>query len=197
MASSSAECSWDKPPFNFVRKQELTLWDIVCFSPQGHKSVAAWVHNCIQTPQWPRTVRKRLSRDHCCRGRLKPGCQIVGSSLGKIWPPEPTSSWPLTICWNPGINFGIPELRLPNSKMPDLETKSRIANSRYKCGIYMITLKCVLCHSLHPSKPWRWHRERGSENRKICGSVNAVSPPYCNYLVMCLVAIIGCLVCSR
>jgi len=24
-------------------------------------------------------VRKRFSRDHCCRGRSKPGCRIVGS----------------------------------------------------------------------------------------------------------------------
>jgi len=80
MASSSAECSWDKPPFNFVRGRESTMWDIVCFSPQGHKSVAAWFHNFLQTPQWPCAVRKRLSRDHCCRRRRKPGCQIVWSS---------------------------------------------------------------------------------------------------------------------
>ena len=26
-----------------------------------------------------RSVRKRFSRDHCCRGRSKPGCRIVGS----------------------------------------------------------------------------------------------------------------------
>ena len=49
-ASSSAECSRDKPPFSFVRGQDTTTWDIV------------WV-----------------SRDHCCRGRSKPGCRIVGS----------------------------------------------------------------------------------------------------------------------
>jgi len=24
-------------------------------------------------------VRKRFSKDHCCRGRSKPGCRIVGS----------------------------------------------------------------------------------------------------------------------
>ena len=33
----------------------------------------------LQTPQCPCSVRKRFSRDHCCRGRSKPGCQIVGS----------------------------------------------------------------------------------------------------------------------
>jgi len=80
MASSSAECSWDKPPFNFIREQELTMWDIACFSPQGHKSVAAWFHNFLQTPHWPCAGRKWLIREHYCRGRLKPGCRIVESS---------------------------------------------------------------------------------------------------------------------
>jgi len=33
-------------------------------------------------------VRKRFSRDHCCRGRSKPGCRIVGSH----------TRWELTTC---------------------------------------------------------------------------------------------------
>ena len=33
----------------------------------------------LQAPQCPCSVWKRLSRDHCCRGRSKPGCRIVGS----------------------------------------------------------------------------------------------------------------------
>ena len=28
-ASSSAECSQDKPPYSFVRGQDSTMWDIV------------------------------------------------------------------------------------------------------------------------------------------------------------------------
>ena len=31
------------------------------------------------TPKCRRSVRKRFSRDHCCRGRSKPGCRIVRS----------------------------------------------------------------------------------------------------------------------
>jgi len=32
-------------------------------------------HLFLQAPQWPNcTVRKRFSRDHCCRGRSEPGC---------------------------------------------------------------------------------------------------------------------------
>jgi len=78
-ASSSAECSRDKPPFGFVRGQDSTMWDIVWVSPQGHRSVSVSRHFLLQAPQCPCSVRKRFSRDHCCRGRSKPGCQIVGS----------------------------------------------------------------------------------------------------------------------
>jgi len=47
--------------------------------PQEHRSVPVSRHFLLQAPQCPRSVRKRFSRDHCCRGRSKPGCQIVGS----------------------------------------------------------------------------------------------------------------------
>ena len=42
-------------------------------------SVSVSRHFLLQAPQCPCSVRKRFSRDHCCRGRSKPGCQIVGS----------------------------------------------------------------------------------------------------------------------
>jgi len=77
--SSSAECSWDKPPFSFVRGQDSTMWDIVWVSPQGHRSVSVSRHFLLQAPQCPCSMRKWFSRDHCCRGRSKPGCRIVGS----------------------------------------------------------------------------------------------------------------------
>jgi len=76
-ASSSAECGRDKPPFSSVRGQNSTMWDIVWVSPQGHRSVSASRHFLLQALQCPWSVRKRFSRDHCCR--LKPGCRIVGS----------------------------------------------------------------------------------------------------------------------
>jgi len=78
-ASSSAECSRDKPLFSFVRGQDSTMWDIVWVSPQGHRSVSVSRHLLLQAPQCPCSVRKQFGRDHCCRGRLKPGCRIVGS----------------------------------------------------------------------------------------------------------------------
>ena len=78
-ASSSAECSRDKPPFSFVRGQDSTMCDIVWVSPQGHRSVSVSRHFLLQTPQCPCSVRKWFSRDHCYWGWSKPGCRIVGS----------------------------------------------------------------------------------------------------------------------
>jgi len=57
------------------------MWDIVWVSPQGHISVSVSRHFFLQAPQCPCSVRKRFSRDHCCRGRSKPGCWIVGSHI--------------------------------------------------------------------------------------------------------------------
>jgi len=79
-ASSSAECSRDKPPFSFVREQDSTMWDIVWVSPQGHRSMSVSRHFLLQAPQCPCSVRKRFS-DHCCQGRSKPGCRIVRSHI--------------------------------------------------------------------------------------------------------------------
>ena len=56
-----------------------TIWNIIWVSPQGHRSVSVSRHFLLQAPQCPCSVRKRFSRDHCCRGRSKPGCWIVGS----------------------------------------------------------------------------------------------------------------------
>ena len=55
------------------------MWDIVWVSPQGHRSVSVSRHFLLQAAQCPCSMRKRFSRDHCCRGRPKPGCRIVGS----------------------------------------------------------------------------------------------------------------------
>ena len=42
-------------------------------------SVSVSRHFLLQAPQCPCSMRKQFSRDHCCRGRSKPGCRIVGS----------------------------------------------------------------------------------------------------------------------
>jgi len=55
------------------------MWDIVWVAPQVHRSVSVSRHFLLQAPQCPCSMRKRFGRDHCCRGRSKPGCWIVGS----------------------------------------------------------------------------------------------------------------------
>jgi len=55
------------------------MWGIVWVSPQGHRSVSASRHFILQAPQCPCSVQKWFNRDHCCQGRSKPSCQIVGS----------------------------------------------------------------------------------------------------------------------
>jgi len=47
------------------------MWDIVWVSPQGHRLVSVSRYFLLQAPQCPCSVRKRFSRDHCCRGRSK------------------------------------------------------------------------------------------------------------------------------
>ena len=63
----------------FFRGQNSTMWDFVWVSPQGHRSVSVSRHFLLQAPQCPCSAQKRFNRDHCCRGRSKPGCRIVGS----------------------------------------------------------------------------------------------------------------------
>jgi len=76
-ATSSAECSRDKPPFSYVRGQDSTMRDIIWVSPQGHRSMSVSRHFILQAPQCRCSVQKWFSRDHCCRRRSKPGCRIV------------------------------------------------------------------------------------------------------------------------
>jgi len=76
-----AQCSLDKPPCSLVCGQDSTMCDIVWVSPQEHWSESVSFHFFLQAPQWPCPVRKRFRSDHCCRGRAKPGCRIVGSSI--------------------------------------------------------------------------------------------------------------------
>ena len=59
------------------------------------------LHFLLQAPQCPCSVRKRFSRDHCCRGRLKPGCQIVECSLVRYGANVTLSTevWGVTVFW--------------------------------------------------------------------------------------------------
>jgi len=48
-------------------------------SGSRYRSVSVSRHFLLQAPQCPCSMRKWFSGDHCCRGRSKPGCRIVGS----------------------------------------------------------------------------------------------------------------------
>jgi len=80
-ASSSAECSLDKPPVSFVRGQDSTMWGIVWVSLQGHRSVSVHHHFLLQVLQCPCSMQKRFNRDHCCRGRSKPDCWLLNDVM--------------------------------------------------------------------------------------------------------------------
>ena len=81
---SSAVWSCCKPPSNHDNGHESTIWLMVCFCPQLQDSDVHRPHWCKSAWQVPRPVRKRFSIDQVCRGRSKPGCQIVGSGT-KDW----------------------------------------------------------------------------------------------------------------
>jgi len=66
----------------------------------SHRSLSVSRHFLLQAPQCPCSVRKRLSRDHCCRGRSKPGCRIVGSH--NRWELT-TEHWTAPTDWNYSI----------------------------------------------------------------------------------------------
>ena len=51
------------------------MWNIVWVSPHGYRSVSVSRHFLLQALQCPCSMRKWFSRDHCCRGRSKPGCR--------------------------------------------------------------------------------------------------------------------------
>jgi len=80
LVSNETTSSSIQLPFSFVRELDLTMWDIIWVSPQGYRSVLLSVsrHFLLQASQCPCSVRKWFSRDQCCRGRSKHGCQIVG-----------------------------------------------------------------------------------------------------------------------
>ena len=84
--SSSSLWSSFSPPSNFVSGHTnfvsghtSTIWLIVCCWPQSHVGDLVRPHLCRIAWHGPWPVWKQFSRDHDRWGRLRPGCQIVGS----------------------------------------------------------------------------------------------------------------------
>jgi len=66
---------------NFVNGHVLTMWFMVCRWSQTQEGDLARPHLCKSARHGPWPVRKRLIGDNVWRGRLKPGCRIVGSVI--------------------------------------------------------------------------------------------------------------------
>ena len=56
--STSAECSRDKPPFSFVRGQDLTMWDIICKFPFPSAGTAVSLFRAKTVQQRPLLPRE-------------------------------------------------------------------------------------------------------------------------------------------
>jgi len=81
-ASSSAVSSRDKQPFSFVRGQDLTIWDIIRVSPQGHRSV--WHTGLLyklskSMPYWFTRLMGLQLQDQCFRVH-------IGNDTSSWWP---------------------------------------------------------------------------------------------------------------
>ena len=114
--------------------QDSTMWDIVWVSPQGHRSVSVSRHFLLQAPQCPCSVRKRFSRYHCCRGRSKPGCRIVGSHTR--W--ELTTWADFQLCLHRGVNARDPACIIKDPV---------VAIGNYRC-IWVRARSCTLRNRL-------------------------------------------------
>jgi len=80
MAASSAKWSCGRSPSSLVCGQLLTIWNIVWRLPHWQLSLVARPRVLWQDAQWHWLVRKWFIFDQYRRGRLNPGCRIVGSS---------------------------------------------------------------------------------------------------------------------
>jgi len=114
------------------------MWDIVWVSPQGHRSVSVSRHFLMQAPHCPFSVRKRFSRDHCCRGRSKPGCRIAG------W----HTRWELTTLGRlpvmPPSTFAVNWLQVQPQWLPECESYS---NGGLKISGWIGQLSCLTIFS--------------------------------------------------
>ena len=97
-ASSSTECSRDKPAFSFVRGQDLTMWDIVWVSPQGHRSVSVSRHFLLQARSVPVPCENGSAETTVALGGRNPVAGLWGRTLGENCPLEPTFSYGSIVC---------------------------------------------------------------------------------------------------
>jgi len=77
--------------------QESTMWDIICSSPQAHRSELACCHLFWKASQWPCTVRTIKETETPMSSRE--AVRLWGQPLRGSWPPKPNSSLSSTLLW--------------------------------------------------------------------------------------------------
>jgi len=110
-----------------------------------HKDTNQWFYFFLQAPQWLCAVWKWLSRDHCCHGRLKPGCRIVGSSTR-----EKLTTWA-------DLTSDVHTYQVLPQRLPGWETGTwRVGNIRMNWPVVVCynLLHELLCGSLSMESRW-------------------------------------------
>jgi len=124
------------------------MWDIVWVLLQGHRSVSVSRNFFLQAPQCPCFIRKWFHRDHCCQGRSKPGCRIVGSHTR--W--ELTTWVDFQLCLHRLLmsvgcksnHSGFLHVNCSNGGLRISSYWKHITND------YVIESRCQLCHCVTP-----------------------------------------------
>ena len=105
-ASSSAECSRDKPPFSFVLGEDSTMWDIVWVSPQKHRSVSVsrrffcrHLSVPVRAKKCPCPCENGSAETTVAEGDRNRVAGLWGYTLGENWPTEPTSIYASIDFW--------------------------------------------------------------------------------------------------
>ena len=140
--TASSFVSWSRfsLPSNSVNGHVSTMWFMVCRWPSSQEGDWVRPNLCKLARHGPWPVRKRFIRDHVWRGRLKPGCQIVGSFDIAVsyfffppfdfFPPAAPLLAPLLVCawddaplWLRDLSFGIISHRYSSNDCPATNTQ--------------------------------------------------------------------------
>jgi len=97
--SSSAECSWDKPPFNFIRGQDSTMWGIIRVRRKNTDQCLKVTISFCRHHSVPVLYKNGWVETTVAEGGQNPVAGLWGRTLGGNWPPEPTSSYASIDFW--------------------------------------------------------------------------------------------------
>ena len=123
-ASSPAECSRDKPSFNFVKGHDSTMWDIVWVAPQGHRDQCLQVaisfsrHRSVPVP-CVFSVRRALQLVHMNYREI----MLLVTKMSLNYPKNFNETWQARILVNA---FCITTTQIQRSKVKVTRATTRI-----------------------------------------------------------------------